>query len=124
MEDNESPEQDFYVQRSSKAPWLLLILALCGAGAHGTQGTRPHRHRRAPVSKVTTAPSKTAERKNPARVTHCLPSQIYSAASHLTLLSLRAEYRCGLLTPGLTFRELVLPFAWRNQVCRRGTESV
>ncbi len=40
MEDNESPEQDFYVQRSSKAPWLLLILALCGAGAGGYLGFR------------------------------------------------------------------------------------
>src|SRR5260370_4004646 len=40
MEDNESPEQDFYVQRSSKAPWLLLILALWGAGAGGYLGFR------------------------------------------------------------------------------------
>jgi len=40
MEDNETPEQDFYVQRSSKAPWLLLILALCGAGAGGYLGFR------------------------------------------------------------------------------------
>src|SRR5260370_35278453 len=124
MEDNESPEQDFYVQRSSKAPWLLLILALCGAGAGGYLGFREHRHRTAPVSKVTRAPSKTAERKNPARVTHCLPSQISSAASHLPLLSLRAESRCGLLTPDLPFRGLVLPFACANHLAALGPETV
>jgi len=37
MGDN---EHDFYVQRSSKAPWLLLILVLCGAGAGGYFGFR------------------------------------------------------------------------------------
>ncbi len=41
MEDNESGEHDSYVQRpSSKAPWLLLILVLCGAGAAGYFGYR------------------------------------------------------------------------------------
>jgi chemotaxis protein MotB len=33
-------QDDFYVQRSSKAPWLLLMLVLCGAGAGGYFGFR------------------------------------------------------------------------------------
>ena len=37
MPDN---HDDFYVQRPSKAPWLLLILVLCGAGAGGYFGFR------------------------------------------------------------------------------------
>src|SRR5215469_4136694 len=35
MGDN---QDDFYVQRSSKTPWLLLILVLCAAGAGGYFG--------------------------------------------------------------------------------------
>jgi len=37
MPDN---QDDFYVQRSSKTPWLLLMLVLCGAGAGGYFGFR------------------------------------------------------------------------------------
>jgi chemotaxis protein MotB len=40
MKDNKSGEDDFYVQRSSKAPWLLLILVLGGAGAAAYFGLR------------------------------------------------------------------------------------
>jgi chemotaxis protein MotB len=41
MEDDETREHEYYVQgRSSKAPWLLLILVLCGAGAAAYFGFR------------------------------------------------------------------------------------
>src|SRR5215831_10207569 len=50
MKDNDSREHDFYVQRSSKAPWVLLILVLCGAGAGGYFGFRELERRDASIA--------------------------------------------------------------------------
>jgi len=40
MEDNDSREHFYTQRRSSKTPWLLLMLVLCGAGAAGYLGFR------------------------------------------------------------------------------------
>jgi len=50
MKDNDSREHDFYVQKSSKAPWVLLILVLCGAGAGGYFGFRELERRDASIA--------------------------------------------------------------------------
>jgi len=51
MEDHELGEHGFYVERrSSKAPWLLLILVLCGAGAAGYFGFREFERKEASIA--------------------------------------------------------------------------